>query len=207
VDESMIEKKSVTAEGLAKKIAKDKKLLYEALKGLTSDSPQIKYKCGKALRILSEDNPKILYPKWNEIAKLLKSDNTFMRAIGIQIISNLTRVDANNKFEGVFDDFYGLLNDPSMICATNVAGLSGRIALAKPKLQTRITNKLVAIDKTHHGQECKNIIKGKAILSFGEYFDDVKNKKKIIEFVKKETKNRRAATRKKAEAFLKKRDL
>ncbi|UCG67986.1 MAG: hypothetical protein JSV09_09095 [Thermoplasmata archaeon] len=202
----MIEKKSVTAESLAKRIAKDKKLLSEVIGGLSSDSPQVKYKCGKALKILSEENPKILYPKWANIAKLLKSDNTFMRGIGIQIISNLTRVDSKNKFEGMFDDFYGLLNDPSMICATNVAGLSGRIALAKPKLQTRITNRLVAIDKTHHGQECKNIIKGKAILSFGEYFDEAKDKKKIIGFVKKETKNRRPATRKKAEKFLKKHD-
>ena len=91
-----------------------------------------------------------------------------------------------------------------MITAANLVNYSGRIAKAKPSLQSKVTNKLLNIDKTNHSQECKNIIKGKAILSFSEYFEDSKDKKKIIEFVKSELKNQRPATRKKAEKFLKK---
>lgn len=200
----MIEKKNVTAESIAKKVTKEKKLLNEVIEGLTSDKPQIKYKCGKALMILSKESPKVIYHKWDDFVKLLKSENTFMKSIGITIIANLTRVDSKNKFEKIFDRFYGLLDDESMITASNIAGLSGVIAQAKPKLQTKITNRLINIDKTHHSLECRNIIKGKAILSFDEYFKETRNKKKILVFAKGELKNSRPATKKKAEKFVKK---
>ena len=91
--------------------------------------------------------------------------------------------------------------------AANIAALSGTIAKAKPNLQDKITNKLLDIDKTHHSSECKNIIKGKAILSFDEFIDEFDDKEKIIQFVKKELKNTRSATRKKAENLLKKWDI
>lgn len=200
----MIEKKNVTAESMAKKIVKDKKLLTEVMDGITSDKAQVKYKSGKALIILSKENPEIIYAKWDRLADLLHSKNTFMKSIGIAVISNLTRVDTKNKFDKIFNDFYKLLNDESMITAANLVGHSGMIAKAKPKLQNRITNRLLSIDKTHHSPECKSVIKGKAILSLSEYFEEAKGKKKIIEFVKKELKSNRPATRKKAEKFLKK---
>lgn len=200
----MIEKKNVTAESLAKRIVKDGKLLTQVIEGTTSDKPPIKYKCGKALMILSKENPKVIYPKWDGFVKLLKSDNTFMKSIGITIIANLTRVDTKNKFDKIFERFYGLLDDESMITASNIAGLSGVIAQAKPKLQTKITNRLMNIDKTCHSLECRNIIKGKVILSFDEFFAETRNKKKIMGFIKGELKSSRPATKKKAEKFIKK---
>jgi hypothetical protein len=200
---NMVKKKDAEIESMARKIAKNGRLLSEVIEGTTSEKPQIKYKSGKILMILSQDSPEILYPKWDHFVDLLSSENTFMKSIGIRILSNLTRIDAKNKFDKIFNKFYGLLNDESMITAASVVDQSAMIARAKPKLQNRITNKLLGIDKTHHGSECRNIIKGKAILSFGEYFEEAKNKKRIIEFVTKELKNRRSATRKKAERFLK----
>jgi hypothetical protein len=197
-------KKADKVESMVRKIAKDKRLLSGVMTGITSDKPQVKYKSGKILMMLSEENPKILYSKWDHFVDLLGSENTFMKSIGIKILSNLTRVDVKNRFDRIFDKFYGLLNDKSMITAANVVDHSGTIARAKPKLQNKITNKLFGIDNTHHSPECRNIIKGKAILSFGEYFEEAKNKKKIVEFVKRELKNTRSATRKKAEKFLKK---
>ncbi len=201
----MVKKKDAGIDSMVRKAAKDKKLLSEVLAGISSEKPPIKYKSGKTLMILSEEHPEILYPKWDHFVALLGSENTFMKSIGIRILSNLTRVDAKNKFDKIFNKFYGLLNDESMITAASVVGHSGMIARSKPKLQDKITNKLLGIDKTHHSPECKNIIKGKAILSLGEYFEEARNKEKIIEFVRKELKNTRPATRKKAEKFLKKR--
>jgi hypothetical protein len=197
-------KKADKVESMVRKIAKDKRLLSGVITGITSDKPQVKYKSGKILMMLSEESPQILYSKWDHFVDLLGSENTFMKSIGIKILSNLTRVDVKNRFDRIFDKFYGLLNDKSMITAASVVDHSGMIAKAKPKLQNKITNKLFGIDNTHHGLECRNIIKGKAILSFGEYFEEARNKKKIVEFVKRELKNTRSATRKKAEKFLKK---
>ncbi|MCK5261690.1 MAG: hypothetical protein KAJ44_05880 [Thermoplasmatales archaeon] len=200
----MIERKGVDAESIAKKVVKDERLLDDLLEGASSEKAVIKYKSLKALMLVSEQQPKMLYPEWDFFVKLLDDDNTFLRVIGATIIANLTRVDTKNKFEKIFNKYYSLLEDESMINTANIAGRSGIIAKEKPHLQSKITNKLLAIDKTHHDSECKNLIKGKAILSFDEYIDEFKDKEKIIQFVRNELQNTRPATRKKAEKFLKK---
>jgi len=199
-----INKKSVSAESIAKKVVNDRKLLDDLLESNSSDKAIVKYKSLKVLTLLSEQQSEILYPEWDFFVKLLDNENTFLRTIGATIIANLTSIDTENKFENIFDKYYSLLEDESMINAANIAGRSGIIAKSKPHLQDKITNKLLDIDKTHHSSECKNIIKGKAILSFNEYIGEFEDKDKIIQFVKKELKNTRSATRKKAEKLLKK---
>jgi hypothetical protein len=197
-------KKSVSVESIAKKVVNNKKLLDDLKENASSHNVAIKYKSLKVLMYLGEQQPNILYPEWDFFVKLLDNENTFLRTIGLTVIANLTRVDTENKFENIFDKYYSLLEDESMINAANIAGYSGIIAKAKPHLQNKITDKLLGIDNTRHSSECKNIIKGKAILSFYEYIGEVEDKTKIIQFVKNELKNPRAATKKKAEKFLKK---
>lgn len=199
-----IGKKSVSIESIAKKVINDKKLLDDLKENASSDNAAIKYKSLKVLMYLGEQRPNILYPEWDFFVKLLDNKNTFLRTIGSTVIANLTKVDTENKFENIFDKYYSLLEDESMINAANIAGYSGIIAKAKPHLQNKITEKLLDIDNTRHSSECKNIIKGKAILSFYEYIGEVEDKTKIIQFVKNELKNSRSATKKKAEKFLKK---
>lgn len=186
------------------KASKDKSILNEVVNGVSSDKAKIKYGCSKALRILSETHPEIVYPKWNSIVDMLDYDNTFLRAGAVNVIANLTKVDSKNKFEKLFNRYYELMNDKSMITTANLVGMSGVIALAKPRLETKITSKLLSIDRTHHSSECKNVIKGGAIKAFDEYFEESRSKKKILDFVKEELKNTRPSTRKQAEKFLKK---
>jgi hypothetical protein len=47
-----------------------------------------------------------------------------------------------------------------------------------------------------------NILLGKVILALSRYVEHVNDKKKILAFAKRQLKNSRNATRKKAEAFL-----
>jgi hypothetical protein len=196
------EKKNVSVESIVKRIIKDNNLIDNLLEFTSSEKATIKYKSLKVLTLLSERNSKLLYSKWDFFVNLLDNENTFLRTIGATIIANLTVVDKDLKFENIFDKYYDLLEDKSMINAANIAQRSGIIAKAKPHLQDEITNKLLSIDRTHHSSECKNIIKGKAILSFEEYFEEYENKEKIIQFVQKELKNTRSSTRKKAEKLI-----
>ncbi len=197
-------KKNVSVESIKKEVIANKKLLTATVNGIFSDKAEMKFKCGKVIQKLSEDKPEAIYPYWDKFTALLDSENTFIKSIALAIIANLTKVDTEKKFEELFDKYFSFLNDRSMITAANLVSYSGAIAKAKPELESKITDKLVNIDKTHHSQECKNIIKGKAILSFHEYFDQSKDKKVILNFVKGELKNSRTATKKKAEKFLKK---
>jgi hypothetical protein len=198
-----LNKKEIDIKAVAKKALKDDKLLAELLENLRSKNENIRYNSHKILYLITEEHPQKLYPKWDYLVKFLDSDNTYHKLSAVHLLANLTRVDKKNKFENIFDTFYGLLEDKSFITAAYVCGVSGKIALAKPKLQTKITNRLLNIDKTHHQQERKDLIKAYIFEAFGEYFDRAKNKKKITEFVKQQLNCQSPKTKKAAKEFLK----
>nr|MDO8132975.1 hypothetical protein [Candidatus Njordarchaeum guaymaensis] len=201
---SQLKKKNANIESLVEKALKDEKALSEVIGGVSSGNARIKYGCAKVLRIIGERNPEVLYPKWDLFANMLSSENTFLKCDAVFILGHLTRVDSENKFEQLFGKFYKLLDDESMITAANLIGVSKVIAKSKPELQSRITDRLLSVDETHHGSECKNVLKGHLILTLDSYFKESKDKKKMLDFVRKELRNTRPSTRKKAEEFLKK---
>ncbi|KPL04436.1 MAG: hypothetical protein AMJ90_01025 [candidate division Zixibacteria bacterium SM23_73_2] len=201
---SGLDKKSINIENVARKALKDKEVLSELLEGVLSRKERIRFNCFNVLLYISEKHPKALYPKWDFFKKLLASDNTYFKYIAIHIITNLAKIDEKNKFEKIYEKFYNLLDDKSLIPASHVAGNSGKIVNAKPKLKTRITNRLLSIDKTHHSPERRDLIKSYAIESFDQYFKEAKDKKKILEFVKKQLNAKSPKTKKIAKRFLKK---
>ena len=194
-------KKDISVESVARKALKDKEVLSELLEGILSEKDTIRYNSFKALLLISEENPEALYPKWNFWVDMIDSDNAYWKLIAVRIIANLTKADGKNRFEKVFNEYYNLFND-SVIVAGHLAASSGEIAKAKPKLQTKITNKLLNIDKTN--QKHKDLVKAGAIEAFDEYFKEAKDKEKILKFVAEQLNSRSPKTRKKAKWFLKK---
>ncbi|MGB3903636.1 MAG: hypothetical protein WBB22_01815, partial [Anaerolineae bacterium] len=142
--------------------------------------------------------------KWDFFADLIGSDNTYHKYIAIYILANLTRVDTEHRFENIFEDYYGLLDDKSVIPPSHLARNSGKIARAKPHLQTRITDWLLSVDETHHRPDRKELIKSYAIEGFDEYFEEAEEKERITEFVRLQLESGSPKTRKAAKRFLKK---
>ncbi len=196
--------KNMNVESMAKKALKEEGILSELIDNLTTKNETVRYNCSKTLNLLSDEHPEVLYSKWDFFVELLNSDHTYWKLSVIPLIANLTRIDTENKFEGIFDDYYRLLDDKSMIPAAWVADNSGKIARAKPELQTRITDKLLRIDETHHHPERRDLIKAGAVESFDEYYEEAVDKKKILEFVKKQLECKSPKTRKIAKEFLEK---
>jgi hypothetical protein len=194
--------KNINIKAVAEKALKDDKLLAELLDNLWSKNETIRYNSHKVLCLISQEHPRILYPQWDYFAQFLKSDNTYHKLSAIHILANLIKADTKGKFEKMFDRFYRLLDDKSFITAAYVAGASGKIARAKPKLQAKITNRLLSIDKTHHDPERIDLVKGSIIESFKEFSEESKNKKKIMEFVKKQLKSKSPKTKKIAKDFI-----
>ena len=194
---------SETDDEIAKKAIEDQKLLSKLLEGILSSEDEIRYPSFKALLIISEEHPEVLYPKWDFFVGLVTSDNSYKKLIALRLIANLTKADTENKFEEIFDDYYSILDEDKTMTAGHLAGNSGKIAKAKPNLQSKITNKLLNIDNTHRGKQ-KELIKAYAINAFDEYYDEAKDKKKILEFIKKQLESESPKTRKKAKEFLEK---
>jgi hypothetical protein len=196
--------KNMNVEVMAKEALKDEKKLSELLDNLKTKNETVRYNSSKVLNLLSEKNPEVLYPKWDYFVELLRADHTYWKLSVIPIIANLVRIDLENKFEAIYEKFFGLLNDRSVIPAAWIAANSGKIAKAKPRLQARVTNELLSIDRTHHDPERKDLIKAGAIESFAEYYEEAADKKKILEFVKKQLECKSPKTRKIAKEFLEK---
>ena len=192
-------------ESLAIKAIKDGQLLSELLQNLSSKKDEIRYPSFNAVLIISEKHPKLLYPEWDLFIDLLKSDNNYQKLIAIRLIANLISVDIKNKFEKIFDEYYGILENEKTMTAGHLTAVSGKIIKAKPKLETIITNKLLNIDKIHPGKQIE-LIKAYAIEAFDEYYKDAQDKKRILEFVKNQLESESPKTRKKAKEFLEKWD-
>ncbi len=195
--------KNVDIKAAAKQALKEKDFLAELLENLWSKNETLRYNSHKILFHITEQKPQALYSKWNYLVKFLDSDNTYYKLSAVLLLANLTCADKDNKFEKIFNKYYSLLEDKSFITAAYVCGSSGKIANAKPKLQTKITNRLLNIDKTHHIQERKDLIKTSIIEAFEQYYEQAKNKKRILEFIEEQLHCQSPKTRKKAKEFLK----
>lgn len=199
---SDLTKKDINVEKVAKKALKDNTAITELLESVLGKKETLRFNSFEVLLLISQEHPKVLYPEWNFFAKLLDSDNVYHKYIAIYIIANLTQVDTKSRFEKMFNKYYNLLDDESAIPASHVALNSGKIIRAKPKLQNRITSRLLSIDQTRHEPERKDLIKSYVIGALGEYFGQAKKQKEIIEFVKRQLKSTSPKTRKKANEFL-----
>ena len=199
---SIFEKKDVNLATLAQTALEEEKVLQEALDGVLSKKDIVRQNSFQTLNLLSEKHPDRIYSRWDFFANLIRKGNSFHKYIAIWIIANLTKADPENKFEELFDAYYSLLGDKSVIPAGHVAVKSGIIALAKPALQREITNRLLDIDNTV--QRHKDLVKAGAIEAFDAYFKTSKDKKRIIEFVKAQLNCESPKTRKMAKKFLEK---
>ncbi len=194
----------IQADKIVKRMIEKKENLSNLLTAIKAKDDSIRYPNAIALEILSEEYPEMIYPHWDFFAELLQSMNAYHKSIAISIISNLTTVDKQNKFEDIFEQFYKLLDDKSVIVSRKLAMYSGRIVKSKHSLRHKITTILLNINETQHNPSRKDLIKGDIIESFNEYFEDIKEKEKIIKFVRSQLGSSSPSTVKKAKKFLSK---
>jgi len=187
---------------LDKHVVEDE-LLTELLEGILSKKDEIRSKSFKGLMRISEDQPELLYPKYDYLANLLDSDNHYQRNIAINLLANLALIDTENKFEKIFDKYFSNIDGNRTMVAGQAAINSGKIARAKPNLRTKITKRLLNLEKTHKGKHVDLII-AYTIEAFEQYFKELSNKKEILVFVKTQLESKSPKTRKLAREFLKK---
>lgn len=193
---------------IAAEVVEKPELVVKLVEGLGNKQARVKYGCEKVLRMVSERKPEILYPHFDLFVRLLDGDNTFLKWGSIHILANLAAVDIERKFDRIFDRYFAPIPGPSLIPAANTIGGAAKIALAKPELIARITRELLKVEKAEYQTtECLNVALGQVINSFEMFFDQVEDKAPVISLVKRQLKNTRSATRKKAEAFIKRRGL
>jgi len=198
---SGLENKDISLDIYVKKIYEKPDLINQYLEGLLSKNETYRYNCFKVLYVVSEKKPNLLYPYWDFFINHLKSDNNYHKMSAVLIIANLISVDSENRFENIFDDFFGNLKSKKTIVPIYVVKSSGKIINSKPYLEGKITNLLLNIEKIHHGKQIE-LVKSAVIESFSEFFEHTENKEAIVDFVKKQVDSESQKTRKTAKEFL-----
>jgi len=147
----------------------------------------------------------VLYPKLDFFVAQLDNENNFLRCGAIDIIANLCRADSTHHFEIFFSKYFSSLHSHKMISAANTIKASSVIAKAKHNLIEKIAEEIMSVEREDfETSECNHIVIGQAIKTLNELFPQLKSKKPVFEFVHRQLNNNRAATRKKAELFIKK---
>jgi hypothetical protein len=180
--------------------------LNDLLNGISPKTQKsvIREGSSKAVLLLSEQHPEVLLPHWAHFTKLLRSDNGFSKYVAIHVIANLVTAGDEGRFEKTFNTFYKLLDDESIMVASHVAGVSGQIAKAKPALQSKITRRLLDIDKTHFAADRQALIISYALPSFAQYFADAdaRDQERMLAFAHQQLECGSPKTRKLAKDFV-----
>lgn len=203
VIEELTDKQGTHVEDVVQRALNDAGLLKLVLEGLTSTNEAYRYNCSKVISRLSERYPERLYPEWKRFEALLKSKNSFHRAIAVYTIARLTRVDSGEKFAKIFRRYFDLLDDISLMVARYVAQSAGIIAKSKPALANKITTELLDVQNTHFDQIRKDLIAGDALRSFEQYFEKSHQKEKIVSLARQLSRSKSPSAKKIARQFLK----
>mgnify|MGYP001608205896 FL=1 len=182
--------------------------IAELIEVLKREKGTVKYAYEKVLRLVSERRPTLIYPYFDVFARLLDSDNSFLKWGAIMTVAHLAAVDAENKFETIFEKYYAPIAGLTMVTAANIIGSSAKIVLAKPELAGRIAREILRVEKaTYERQgspspECRNVAIGHAIDSFKQFFEQIDDQVTVIRFVERQLSNTRKQVVKKAERFI-----
>lgn len=179
--------------------------LVEALiAGVGSDKARVKFTAAKALRILSEQAPELVYPQFDFLVSLLENQNAILRWNAILTLANLARVDGECKLERILENYLAPIKGPHLIDAGNTIRGAAIIACAKPHLLETLSQKILEVERASYATvECRNVALGHAIRALEQISAALPDKRAVQMFVSRQVNNPRPATRRKAMQFLK----
>ena len=188
----------------ARQVIQDPRLLPEVFRGLEADKAAVRFGCAGVLLAISESQPRLLYPHWDRLAEMTDSPNSILQWTAYRALANLAPVDSEGRMEGFLNRYFAPVPGPAMITAATVIAGGGRIAQAKPHLADVIAAKILGVQRARYKTaECRNVAIGHAIEALEGFFGLLKKPRPVLQFVRRQLRNRRNAVRKKAAAFLK----
>ena len=196
-----LDDKMVDVDHLAQDALTDEDLFKELLTQIKSKDNIIRSNSYRAILKISEKNPELLYPYWDYFTGMLRSSNNYHKYMAIYILANLTRVDREDKFNAIFDDYFGILGGDKVMNASHVAVNSPTIIRNRPEMETKIIEKLLNIETIHQGKQ-KELVKAYVIEALRKIYPDAPDKEKIMEFVKAQLESSSPKTRDMASCFL-----
>jgi hypothetical protein len=172
---------------------------------ITNAAIMVYYHCYYVVEKASRNSPNLFYPYWGEIAQLLYHKNSYHRDIALEIIGNLSKVDQENRFVEIEDDYFKIINDEKFMTGNCCVKNMLKIYRHKPEQRERIIETLLDIDnRCDYTEKQKGVLKADVLEIFDEVYKEVTQREKINEFIKTELHSISPKTRKKAKELVKK---
>jgi hypothetical protein len=189
---------------LADAVEHNHELIEEVLAGIGAKRAGVKFGASKALRIMSERLPELLYRHFDFFAAMLDHDNQILKWNATLTLANLARVDRAGKIEAILDQYLDLISGPNMITAANAIRGAAIIGLAKPHLVRRILLRIMRVERVEYATpECRNVAIGHALRALEQLADLLPDRRVLRLFAARQLGNPRPATSAKARRFLK----
>ena len=170
---------------------------------LGHEKARVKYGCAKALRILSDERPDLLYTNFDFFVDLLDHRNKIFQWEAIYVLAGLASADKHRKIDQLLDKYCAPIEGPVMITANNVIKGATRIAAAKPYLADRIAERILRVQKgRYETSECYEITCGTALKAFEELFSIVSDSKPLLRFARAHLDSPRNSTQREAEKLV-----
>lgn len=179
-------------------------LIKPLLSAIAQPDKRAKNRAAKLLARLSETHPQLLRRHLDVFIGLLEGDDAILLWNAMAVIGRLASVDTERRIDSLVPRLRRFFKAESMITTAHAIGAIGRIAAARPALQSKIANWLTQIDRTPHAPECREILVGKAIEALDLFAGQMQNRKSVVAFAESHRASSRPALRKKIEAFLRK---
>ena len=175
---------------------------------LTNSAIMVYYHCYYVVDKTSQLHPELIYPFWKQIASLLHHENSYHRDFALDIIGNLTKVDRENHFAEIVDEYFCIINDKKFMTGNCCIKNLRKIYQYKSQLRDRVIDTLLNIDNLcNYTDKQKGVLKGDVLEIFNEVYEDVPRRDEINEFIKAEVNSISPKTRKKAKELIKKYNL
>lgn len=170
----------------------------------------VKFAAEKAVRSISESNPKLFAGIETEIFSLLKSENTFIRLGNIITCANLSVLSSDKILELLKEDYIPFLYSTNIAEFGNAVKGIPKIISVFPSLEEKLIPPLFEISERvfiHKGKpsdECRNVAAGKVMEVFEKIGKNSPYRQEMLNFAEMNLTNTRNSAKRKAEKLVKK---
>ncbi len=203
---SQISDKNVDIDKFAEIVINKESIRHEIISQmLNNEYIMIYYHSYYILAKASELKPELFYKYWDDFASLLNYTNSYHRDFGLTLIANLTKVDKENKFLSIFEDYFKCINDAKFMTARHCIQNTSQILTNKSELKENILNMLLNIDKLcDFSRKQKALLKSDIIEVFDKFYSQMTDKEIVNNFVMSELDSISPKTKKRAKEFISK---
>lgn len=191
-------------------VQKEPDILKELIDIEGTEPSAVKFAAEKAVRSISESNPKLFAGMEAEIFSLLKSENTFIRLGNIITCANLAVLSSDKICELLKEEYIPFLYSTNIAEFGNAVKGIPKIISVFPLLEEKLIPPLFEISERvfiHKGKpsdECRNVASGKVMEVFEKIGKNSPYRQEMLNFAEMNLTNTRNSAKRKAEKLVKK---